>query len=41
MKKEDVVKQFTTPIGAPAFTHGPLRFLARAKRCRDHLDNAR
>jgi acetoacetate decarboxylase len=26
MKQEDVLKQLTTPIGAPAFPRGPFRF---------------
>src|SRR3979411_3022566 len=29
MKKEDVVKQYTTPIAAPAFVQGPHRFKRR------------
>ena len=29
MKKEDVIKQYTTPIGAPAFVQGPHRFRRR------------
>src|SRR6266403_889738 len=30
MKKEDVLKQYTTPIAAPAFVQGPHRFKRRA-----------
>ena len=29
MKKQDVAKQYTTPIGAPAFVKGPHRFTDR------------
>src|ERR1700756_2405563 len=29
MKKEDVIKQYTTPIAAPAFVQGPHRFKRR------------
>jgi len=29
MKKEDVLKQYTTPTGAPAFVPGPHRFTSR------------
>ena len=29
MKPQDVLKQFTTPIGAPAYTRGPFRFYNR------------
>jgi acetoacetate decarboxylase len=29
MKKADVVKQYTTPIAAPAFVQGPHRFRRR------------
>lgn len=29
MKKEDVLKQYTTPINAPAFVPGPHRFTSR------------
>lgn len=29
MKKEDVLKQYTTPTGAPAFVQGPHRFTSR------------
>src|SRR6202167_6452666 len=29
MKKEDVLKQYTTPPGAPAFVPGPHRFTSR------------
>ena len=29
MKKEDVLKQYTTPIAAPAFVQGPHRFRRR------------
>src|SRR5436309_1399253 len=29
MKKEDVVRQYTTPIAAPAFVQGPHRFKRR------------
>ena len=29
MKEKDVLKQFTTPIGAPAFVQGPHRFERR------------
>jgi acetoacetate decarboxylase len=29
MKKEDVVRQYATPIGAPAFVQGPHRFKRR------------
>ena len=29
MKKTDVVKQYTTPIAAPAFVQGPHRFKRR------------
>src|SRR5260370_34351430 len=29
MKKDDVVKQYTTPIAAPAFVQGPHRFKRR------------
>jgi acetoacetate decarboxylase len=29
MKKEEVLKQYTTPIGAPAFVQGPHRFKRR------------
>lgn len=29
MKQEDVLKQFTTPIGAPAYPRGPFRFYNR------------
>lgn len=29
MKQEDVLKQLTTPIGAPAFPRGPFRFTNR------------
>ena len=29
MKKKDVLKQYTTPVGAPAFVQGPHRFRRR------------
>jgi acetoacetate decarboxylase len=29
MKKADVLKQYTTPIAAPAFVQGPHRFKRR------------
>jgi acetoacetate decarboxylase len=29
MKQEDVLKQLTTPIGAPAYPRGPFRFINR------------
>jgi len=29
MKREDVVKQYTTPLGSPAFPRGPYRFTDR------------
>jgi acetoacetate decarboxylase len=29
MKKADVIKQYTTPIAAPAFVQGPHRFKRR------------
>lgn len=29
MKREDVVKQYTTPLGSPAFPRGPYRFTNR------------
>ena len=29
MKKEDVLKQYTTPVAAPAFVQGPHRFRRR------------
>ena len=29
MKKEDVLRQYTTPTGAPAFVPGPHRFTSR------------
>jgi acetoacetate decarboxylase len=29
MKREDVLRQYTTPIAAPAFVQGPHRFRRR------------
>ena len=29
MRREDILKQLTTPIGAPAFPRGPFRFTNR------------